>query len=107
MAVCGRFYITLYREEYRGKYKAATSCPGAKARLASAWRSVEDLFYFLFENGVRCIPHTVLNENVEDPEEIIKTLKYIAPTFGGINLEDISSPRCFEIEDKLIRELIF
>ena len=43
--------------------------------------------------------------DTKDPEEIIKTVKYIAPTFGGINLEDISSPRCFEIEDKLIREL--
>jgi malate dehydrogenase (oxaloacetate-decarboxylating) len=40
-----------------------------------------------------------------DPEEIIKTVKYLAPTFGGINLEDISSPRCFEIEERLEREL--
>ena len=43
--------------------------------------------------------------DTKDPEEIIKTVKYIAPTFGGINLEDISSPRCFEIEEKLIEEL--
>ena len=43
--------------------------------------------------------------DTKDPEEIIKTVKFIAPTFGGIHLEDISSPRCFEIEDKLIREL--
>ena len=43
--------------------------------------------------------------DTKDPEEIIKTVKYISPTFGGINLEDISSPRCFEIEDKLSREL--
>lgn len=43
--------------------------------------------------------------NTKDPEEIIQTVKYISPTFGGINLEDISAPRCFEIEDKLIREL--
>jgi malate dehydrogenase (oxaloacetate-decarboxylating) len=43
--------------------------------------------------------------DTKDPDEIIKTVKYLAPTFGGINLEDISSPRCFEIEDKLIREL--
>ena len=34
-----------------------------------------------------------------DPEEIIQTVKLIAPTFGGINLEDISAPRCFEIEE--------
>ena len=43
--------------------------------------------------------------DTKDPEEIITTVRYISPTFGGINLEDISSPRCFEIEDKLSREL--
>ena len=43
--------------------------------------------------------------DTKDPEEIVKTVKYIAPTFGGINLEDISSPRCFEIEEKLIEQL--
>lgn len=37
----------------------------------------------------------------QDTEEIIKTCKLIAPSFGGINLEDISAPRCFEIESKL------
>ena len=40
--------------------------------------------------------------DTKDPEEIIKTIKFISPTFGGINLEDISSPRCFEIEEKLM-----
>ena len=40
-----------------------------------------------------------------DVEEIIKTVKHISPTFGGINLEDISAPRCFEIEDRLKKEL--
>ena len=43
--------------------------------------------------------------STQDTEEIIKTVKAIAPTFGGINLEDISSPRCFEIEERLIKEL--
>ena len=43
--------------------------------------------------------------DTKDPEEIVKTIKYISPTFGGIHLEDISGPRCFEIEDKLSREL--
>ena len=43
--------------------------------------------------------------DTKDPQEIIKTVKYIAPTFGGINLEDISSPRCFEIEETLKNEL--
>ncbi|HZO05389.1 MAG TPA: NADP-dependent malic enzyme, partial [Solirubrobacterales bacterium] len=37
----------------------------------------------------------------QDTEEIIKATELIAPTFGGINLEDISAPRCFEIEDRL------
>ncbi len=41
----------------------------------------------------------------KDPEEIIKTVKLISPTLGGINLEDISAPRCFEIEDRLKKEL--
>jgi len=41
----------------------------------------------------------------KDTQEIIKTIKMIAPTFGGINLEDISAPRCFEIEETLKREL--
>src|SRR5256714_693103 len=43
--------------------------------------------------------------DAKDTEEIIRTVKAIAPTFGGINLEDISSPRCFEIEARLVEEL--
>ncbi|HUH75102.1 MAG TPA: NADP-dependent malic enzyme [Chitinophagales bacterium] len=39
--------------------------------------------------------------DTQDTEEIIQTVKLLAPTFGGINLEDISSPRCFEIEERL------
>lgn len=41
----------------------------------------------------------------QDADEIVKTVKAIAPAFGGINLEDISAPRCFEIEEKLKRIL--
>ena len=41
----------------------------------------------------------------QDTEEIIKTIKYLEPSFGGINLEDISAPRCFEIERRLKEEL--
>ncbi|RJQ36897.1 NADP-dependent malic enzyme [Candidatus Parcubacteria bacterium] len=41
----------------------------------------------------------------QDTEEIIATVKAIAPAFGGINLEDISAPRCFEIEERLKQEL--
>lgn len=43
--------------------------------------------------------------DTKDTEEIISIVKGIAPAFGGINLEDISSPRCFEIEERLKREL--
>src|SRR3989344_9604870 len=39
--------------------------------------------------------------DTQDTEEIIKTVRYIAPGFGAINLEDISAPRCFEIEERL------
>lgn len=42
--------------------------------------------------------------NTTDVEEIIQTVKLISPTFGGINLEDISAPRCFEIEQRLREE---
>jgi malate dehydrogenase (oxaloacetate-decarboxylating) len=41
----------------------------------------------------------------QDTEEIIETVKRIAPVFGGVNLEDISAPRCFEIEERLRKEL--
>lgn len=43
--------------------------------------------------------------DTQNVEEIIQTVKNIAPSFGGINLEDISAPRCFEIERRLIGEL--
>ncbi|MFB9325157.1 NAD-dependent malic enzyme [Paenibacillus aurantiacus] len=43
--------------------------------------------------------------DTKDTEEIIRTIKAISPIFGGINLEDISSPRCFEIERRLAEEL--
>ncbi|NTZ18595.1 NAD-dependent malic enzyme [Paenibacillus sp. JMULE4] len=43
--------------------------------------------------------------DTKDTEEIIRIVKSIAPAFGGINLEDISSPRCFEIEERLKKEL--
>jgi malate dehydrogenase (oxaloacetate-decarboxylating) len=43
--------------------------------------------------------------DTKDTEEIIRTVKAISPIFGGINLEDISSPRCFEIESRLEEEL--
>ncbi len=43
--------------------------------------------------------------STKDTDEIIRTVKYISPAFGGINLEDISAPRCFEIEERLKQDL--
>ena len=43
--------------------------------------------------------------NTNDVDEIVNCVKYLAPAFGGINLEDISAPRCFEIEERLKEEL--
>ncbi len=43
--------------------------------------------------------------DLKDPDDIVAAVKAIAPSFGGINLEDISAPRCFEIEERLKREL--
>ncbi len=43
--------------------------------------------------------------NTHDPEEIISAVKLMEPTFGGINLEDIKAPECFEIEERLIKEM--
>ncbi|MEX0785281.1 MAG: malic enzyme-like NAD(P)-binding protein [Dehalococcoidia bacterium] len=43
--------------------------------------------------------------DTKDTDEIVNTVKYIAPAFGGINLEDISAPRCFEVEARLKKEL--
>lgn len=48
--------------------------------------------------GVDAVPICL---DTKDTEEIIETVRRIAPAFGGINLEDISSPRCFEIERRL------
>ena len=43
--------------------------------------------------------------DTQDPDEIVKTVANLAPTFGGINLEDISAPRCFEVEERLKKML--
>lgn len=48
--------------------------------------------------GVDAVPICL---DTQDPQEIIRIVQTLAPTFGGINLEDISAPRCFEIEEKL------
>ena len=43
--------------------------------------------------------------DTQDADEIVQIVKAVAPNFGGINLEDIAAPRCFEIEERLIKEL--
>lgn len=52
--------------------------------------------------GVNAIPICL---DTKDTDEIVKTITYLAPGFGGINLEDISAPRCFEIEERLKKQL--
>jgi len=52
--------------------------------------------------GIDAFPIALDTKNVD---EIVATVRNIAPVFGGINLEDISSPRCFEVEERLIDEL--
>ncbi|MBM4404748.1 MAG: NADP-dependent malic enzyme [Chloroflexi bacterium] len=54
----------------------------------------------LFKNlaGVDAIPICL---DTKDPAEIVKTVRYLAPSFGGINLEDIAAPKCFEVEEAL------
>ena len=43
--------------------------------------------------------------DTKEPDKIVQTVKLVAPAFGGINLEDISAPRCFEVEDRLRKEV--
>ncbi|MEW6216592.1 MAG: NADP-dependent malic enzyme [Candidatus Bipolaricaulota bacterium] len=57
---------------------------------------------FKYLGGVDAFPITLATK---DPEEIIQAVKWIAPAFGGINLEDFASPKCFHILDRLREEL--
>ena len=52
--------------------------------------------------GVNAFPICL---GTQDPDEIVQIVKNLEPTFGGINLEDISAPRCFEIEERLKKEM--
>lgn len=52
--------------------------------------------------GIDAVPIVL---STQDTNEIVRTVKAIAPAFGGINLEDISAPRCFDVETRLKREL--
>ena len=57
---------------------------------------------FKYFAGVDAFPICI---NSKDPDDIVKTVQLIAPSLGGINLEDISAPRCFEIEQRLKKSL--
>lgn len=57
---------------------------------------------FKYLGGVDAFPICV---NAHDPDDIVQTVKWIAPSFGGINLEDISKPKCFYVLDKLREEM--
>jgi len=52
--------------------------------------------------GVDAVPVIL---NTQDPDEIIKIVEAISPTYGGINLEDIAAPKCFYIEQELKKRL--
>ena len=56
---------------------------------------------FKYLGGVDCVPICL---DTKDPEKIIETVRLLAPSFGGINLEDISNPKCFDILDELRRD---
>ncbi|NPV89776.1 MAG: NADP-dependent malic enzyme [Firmicutes bacterium] len=57
---------------------------------------------FKYLGGVDAVPICL---DTKDPEEIIRTVKHLQPSFGGINLEDIAQPKCYTILDRLQREL--
>lgn len=57
---------------------------------------------FKYLGGVDAVPICL---NTKDPEEIIRTVKLLQPSFGGINLEDIAQPKCFDILDRLRAEM--
>src|SRR3546814_13047163 len=62
------------------------------------------LFRSLFKNfaGLNSIPLVL---DTKDPDEIVETLIRLRPSFGAVNLEDISAPRCFDIEKRVIEAL--
>lgn len=98
----------LYKYTAKGNFVAVVSDGSAVLGLGNiggaAGLPVMEGKAVLFKRfgGVDAIP---LCLNTQDSEEIISIVKAVAPTFGGINLEDISAPRCFEIERRLKREL--
>jgi len=108
---CRRIYANkhdVYRYTIKGRTVAVVSDGSAVLGLGDigpeAAMPVMEGKALLFKEfgGVDAFPICL---DTKDTEEIIKTVKYLAPTFGGINLEDISAPRCFEIEERLKAEL--
>ena len=94
----------VYRYTNKGNTVAVVSDGSAVLGLgnigAAAAIPVMDGKALLFKEfaGVDAIPICL---DTQDPTEIVRIVQTLAPTFGGINLEDISAPRCFEIEEKL------
>lgn len=99
---------TVYKYTCKGRMVAVVTDGSAVLGLgnigAMAGMPVMEGKALLFKNfgGVDAFPICLGTQNVD---EIVKTVKLISPTFGGINLEDISAPRCFEIESRLKQEL--
>ena len=85
-----------------GDLGAAASIPvmEGKAVLFKAFGDVD-----AWPVPLNCCRRDGKNEGKTDPERVIAAVKAIAPQYGGINLEDIASPACFEIEDRLDAEL--
>ena len=110
--VCSAIYarIPTRRSSTRSSATRLPSSPMARAVLGlgdigpRAAMPVMEGKAMLFKEfaGVDAFPICL---DTQDPDEIVAAVKAIAPTFGGINLEDISAPRCFEIEDRLKAEL--
>ncbi|AGY76687.1 NAD(P)-dependent malic enzyme [Clostridium autoethanogenum] len=99
-----RDYNTLYDYTSKGNYVAVVTNGSAVLGLgnigAAAGLPVMEGKSILFKTfaGVDAFPICV---DSKDPDKIVETVKLIESTFGGINLEDIKAPECFEIEDKL------
>lgn len=99
---------TVYKYTCKGRMVAVVTDGSAVLGLgnigAMAGMPVMEGKALLFKNfgGVDAFPICL---DTQDVDEIVKTVKLISPTFGGINLEDISAPRCFEIESRLKQEL--
>ncbi len=99
---------SVYKYTAKGRMVAVVTDGSAVLGLgnigAAAGMPVMEGKSVLFKNfgGVDAFPICL---DTQDVDEIVKTIKYLAPTFGGINLEDISAPRCFEIEKRLKKEL--